>query len=127
LQNYKSLQKWFLMIGLFAVLVIYKCYNPYEVSYFPKCPFRLLTGLQCPGCGSQRALHYILNLEISKAFKENALLVCSIPYLIIGFSINSISKPALYIQKWRKRLFGMYAIYIVLFIIISFWILRNIF
>ncbi len=35
------------------------------------CPFLSVTGLQCPGCGSLRALHDILNLRISKAFHHN--------------------------------------------------------
>ncbi|WP_225974845.1 DUF2752 domain-containing protein [Arachidicoccus ginsenosidivorans] len=59
-----------------------------DSSWFPKCPFRSLTGLQCPGCGSQRAIHDLLNLDILGAFRENALMVVSIPYIVTAFILN---------------------------------------
>jgi len=31
--------------------------------FFPKCPFRMTHGLQCPGCGSTRALYQLLHLH----------------------------------------------------------------
>lgn len=52
-----------------------------EEGGFIGCPFRFLTGLLCPGCGSQRALHDVLHGRIGEAFDHNALLVLSIPLL----------------------------------------------
>lgn len=52
----------------------------YLASYDPEkwdiplfCPFHAVTGLLCPGCGSLRALHDLLNMRISAAFRHNAL------------------------------------------------------
>lgn len=118
--------KWLWAILIIIGIVILAIFNPYDVSWFPKCPFKSLTGLKCPGCGSQRALHFLFHLQISKAFHENALLICSIPYVITGFVFDNIKNPSLKIQYWRKKLFGITAIYVVLFVIISFWIIRNI-
>ena len=42
---------------------------------FPKCLFFSLTGLQCPGCGSQRALHSLLHLDLVAALRYNAYMV----------------------------------------------------
>jgi len=123
----KKTLKWsVIFITIITLLIIYKIYNPIQNIYFPKCPFKGLTGYKCPGCGSQRAIHYLLNFEIKYAFGENMLLVLSIPYLIMGFIFDLIKNPNDEGLKWRKILFGVKAIYIILTIIVSFWILRNI-
>ena len=119
--------KWSVGIILVVVLtILYRTYNPYTSSYFPKCPFRELTRLKCPGCGSQRAIHYLLNLDISNATKENAILVLSIPYLSVGLVFDLIRHPNSKALMWRKKLFGQKAITVILIIIIAFWTLRNI-
>lgn len=111
---------------LIAAVIIYKFYFYEYIEWFPKCPFRKLTGYQCPGCGSQRALSHLLNLNISGAFTQNGLLVLSLPYLLLYY-ILEISKPEKpYWIRFKKMLFGAGAIKIVLAIIILFWILRNI-
>ncbi|MGF7231103.1 DUF2752 domain-containing protein [Arachidicoccus sp.] len=123
----KRTLRWVLIfISVGFLIFLYKKYNPIGNNYFPKCPFKELTGYQCPGCGSQRAIHYLLNFQLIAAFKENMLLVLSIPYLLLGFIFNQIKNPSEKILKYRKRLFGPKAIYIILVIVTAFWILRNI-
>ena len=121
----KKYKRLFVLLGLGVLIIIYKVFNPLESKYFPKCPFLELTGYRCPGCGSQRAIHHLLNFDILGAAKENVLLVISIPYLIVGFTFDSLKNPGKTVLKWRKRLFGLKAIRIILVLIISFWILRN--
>ena len=119
--------KW--SLGIIAVIlfaILYRINDPSKSDYFPKCPFYELTGFKCPGCGSQRAIHHLLNAEIYQAIKENLLLVISIPYILTGFVFDLIRNPGERILKWRKVLFGKKAIYIILTVIIAFWILRNI-
>lgn len=70
-----------ILVGI--AVYIYYSYNPSMSSWFPKCPFKMLTGWQCPGCGSQRAIHSLLHLDIAQAFRYNAFLVCCIPLLIL--------------------------------------------
>jgi hypothetical protein len=120
-------RKWIaLLLALIVIVVLYKNNNPSGSTFFPKCPFKTITGYKCPGCGSQRAVHFLLNLEIHNALKENAVLVISIPYLLIGFVFNYIKRPKDWMLKWRKRLYGNIAIMVILAIIIGFWILRNV-
>ena len=69
------------LVGI--AVYIYYCYNPSTSGWFPKCPFKMLTGWLCPGCGSQRAIHSLLHLDIAQAFHYNAFLVCCIPLLIL--------------------------------------------
>lgn len=118
--------KWSIVIILLTILaILYKAYNPNENMYFPKCPLRELTGLKCPGCGSQRAIHYLLNFDILNAIRENVILVLSIPYVLTGLAFDTLKKPNEKILKWRKLLFGEKAIFLILAIIIVFWTLRN--
>ncbi|MDR2065629.1 MAG: DUF2752 domain-containing protein [Prevotellaceae bacterium] len=107
------------------LVILYAIYNPSESQYFPKCPFFALTGCKCPGCGSQRAIHYLLNFNIFNAIKENVLLVVAIPYLLFSISVDTTNKLTGKLSECRKILSGKKSIYIILFIIITFWIARN--
>ena len=118
--------KWGL--GLFLVILlatVYRTYDPTDHFYFPKCPFLVATGYQCPGCGSQRAVHHLLNLELGQAMNENLLLVVSMPYILAGFIINNVKRPTQRLLLWRRRLYGLKAILLVLSLILAFGILRN--
>lgn len=68
-----------IVIGLVAV---YFTLDP-SSHYFPRCMFHELTGWQCPGCGSQRAFHSLLNGDFDAAWHYNALFILEIPLLIL--------------------------------------------
>jgi len=118
-----KLKTAFIVLFVAGLIVVYKTFDP-ATGLFPKCPFRQATGLQCPGCGSQRAVHHLLNAEIKEAFVLNPLLVISIPYLIAGFffEILPLNKNGLIA---RKFLFGTKAIIVILIIVIGFAVWRN--
>lgn len=79
-------------------------------------PFKLLTGYDCPGCGSQRALHALLHGDIN-AFAYNPLFIIAIPYVITGLIFNQDKVKTKY-PKLRKALFGQKAIYIILLLLL---------
>jgi hypothetical protein len=123
----KSVLYLSLTIGLIAGCIIYFRYNPEGSVFFPKCPFLLLTGLKCPGCGSQRAIHALLHLDIGAAFCYNAFLILSIPYIIlllvsktVQFFTSNYSNFVFQIQ--RPTVIWSYFAFTVLF-----WISRNVF
>lgn len=60
--------------GLVAVLSLYYFFDPHQGS-FPACPFYQLTGWFCTGCGSQRALHDLLHLNLWESLGHNLLLL----------------------------------------------------
>ncbi|MFT3993445.1 MAG: DUF2752 domain-containing protein [Dysgonomonas sp.] len=113
------------IIILLIGIAIYFIFSPEDSKYFPQCPFHYFTGLDCPGCGSQRAIHSLLHLEIKKAFLYNPLLVVAIPYIIMGIYMEYFGGKEKY-PTIRKRLMGRNAIFIIFFIIVIFWIVRNI-
>ena len=108
---------------LVIAAVIYYVYDP-ATTPFPRCPFLVLTGWECPGCGSQRAIHSLLHLDFAAAWRYNAMLVLSIPYVVL-----------LVVAEWlgRRRQSRLYRVlnsevliwsYFVL--VVAWWILRNV-
>src|SRR5207244_4443092 len=74
--------RWFFWGGVFiagAALMPLYFFNPVEHSFFPKCFFHALTGLDCPGCGGLRATHQLLHGHVLAALRLNALFVALIP------------------------------------------------
>jgi hypothetical protein len=53
------------------VIGLLYAYDPATTAWFPSCPFRALTGLLCPLCGSLRAAHELLHGHIVDAFLLN--------------------------------------------------------
>lgn len=47
------------------------------------CVFRVLTGLQCPGCGMTHAIGALLHLDFSGAFHYNPLCLSIVPLLLL--------------------------------------------
>lgn len=76
-----------LSMSLLSVYIYFRV-NPNDSSFFPKCPLLTLTGIKCPGCGSQRAIHALLHADIRTAFSYNALFIISIPYILFLFGIR---------------------------------------
>ena len=75
-----------LSISLAAIVAAGVCVaaflDPRSLSWFPKCPFRILTGLDCPGCGTARAIHAAANGRWYEAFRSNPILVVAFPFLV---------------------------------------------
>lgn len=55
-------------------------------AWYPPCPTRYLTNLNCPGCGAARALHSLAHGHLSAAFRFNALLVLALPFIVFYFA-----------------------------------------
>jgi len=93
--------------------------------FFPKCPFLWLTGLKCPGCGSQRAVHQLLHGNFLEALSLNFLLVVSFPYVLFGLVLEYTHWGQ---QRFeiRRTWYGYRAALIALFVVLGFGILRNI-
>lgn len=51
-------------------------------ALFPPCPFKMLTGLNCPACGGLRMTHDLLHGNLAAAVVDNVFLLVGIPALI---------------------------------------------
>jgi hypothetical protein len=67
-------------LGVSGGVVLFR-FDPGLCAFYPTCQFHRLTGWQCPGCGSLRAMHHLLHGHLAAAFHFNALLVLGLPVL----------------------------------------------
>ena len=111
---------WSLLLAGAAYLFVFE---PGKSGFFPACPFRLLTGFTCPGCGSTRAMHQILHGDFATAFTLNPLLLLAIPFLL--FVLLRYSMTVLRGGVPRPNALPTPFIYALFVIIVSFWIFRN--
>lgn len=113
----------FLVIAI-GLAILYYYGNPDTSLIFPTCPFYGATGIFCPGCGSQRATHQLLNFNIFGVLQQNVLYLISL--FILGYhlvinGLNLIFKKNIYNCIYHPK-----TPVIILIFIIAFWILRNI-
>lgn len=71
------------VLGLGAFAVLRRIDPNVAGNPLPPCPFLALTGLFCPGCGSTRCLHALVNFDLTGALAMNPLLVVSLPPLAL--------------------------------------------
>jgi len=98
-------------------------FEPGRSGFFPACPFRLLTGFACPGCGSTRGMHALIHGDALTAFKFNPFLVLALPFLVYVLlrHTNAVLRNQ---QINRNRLNAKY-IWVLFVVILGFWIFRN--
>lgn len=106
------------------IFSVYLIFDPASTWWMPQCPVYFLTGLQCPGCGSQRALHALFTGNLHEAFLHNALLLILIPYLLV-LAIVEFNR-----NRWPKtygKLTSLPAILAILILLVGWTIFRNIY
>lgn len=69
--------------------------NPVTESNPPACPFKIMTGLDCPGCGATRATNALLHGNLGAALDHNLLLVLLLPVIVLAYGL------------WLLRSFGV--------------------
>lgn len=113
--------KWILSGTAAIALVIYGLFDPAE-GYFPRCIIKTITGYDCPGCGSQRAIHALLNGDIIAAWHHNALMMLTIPFvaLLVTTRLYATRLPRLF-----TALRSTVAAYTITIIVLAWWIGRN--
>lgn len=81
-----------------ALVAVYYLVDPMQSRWLPKCVFYVLTGWECPGCGSQRMVHALAHGDLAAAWNANPFLVCLIPLLALMAyaSIFREKSPRLY-------------------------------
>lgn len=122
---WKKHRTWFLLLLLLVILACLYIFNPTQYAIAPKCPFKLITGWSCPGCGIQRCLHALLHARWAEALHYNYFLVYSIPYFTLVVITECVAKG-----QWQLRLKRIFeghiaiGLYITLFVV---WgIVRNV-
>lgn len=122
-RKHKILSATIIVVGC----VVYYYIDPSKYLIIPKCPIKLITGFDCPGCGFQRALHATLNGDIVGAIQYNLFLVIAIPltliWLVIYFIIDRIEELQ---KKWLLINLNRCLIYFYVLSYFVWFIFRNI-
>lgn len=97
--------------------------DPNSSGAFPQCPFRAVTGLDCPGCGGLRCVHALLHGDVAAAADHNLLTLLLLPLTTLvllrwvlvswGMSLPEVRLPRVFAWALPVAFFG-------------FWVLRNI-
>src|SRR5262245_39428841 len=102
-------------------MIIY-LFDPVRHRFYPICFFHAVTGLNCPGCGSTRAIHELLHGNVAAAARMNLLMVLSLP----GACWWTIRQLAGWMQGQRTDFFIQPVwLWVFLGVASAFTVLRN--
>ncbi|WNG80005.1 DUF2752 domain-containing protein [Mycobacterium sp. ITM-2016-00316] len=91
--------------------------DPHRPGFlFPGCPFKALTGLDCPACGGLRMTHDLLNGDLAAAVIDNVFLLVALPALAVWLVV-----------RWRRglTLMPMAATVTVVVAAVAWTVVRN--
>lgn len=75
--------------------------DPNHSHAFPLCPLKLVTGIDCPVCGSLRAAHSLLHGHVGAAAGHNLLFVVSVPFVLLAWATWLGSTLGWPVRRWR--------------------------
>ncbi len=87
-----------------------------EGSLFPPCPFKLLTGWNCPGCGGLRMTHDLLHGDLAAAVVDNVFLLVGLPALLVWVLVR---------LRQGKRVMTTPAMAVLAVLAITWTVVRN--
>lgn len=91
--------------------------DPHRPGFvFPPCPFKLLTGWNCPACGGLRMTHDLLHGDLAAAIVDNVFLLVGLPALL-----------AWVVVRWRtgRPIMTMPATAVIAVLAIAWTVVRN--
>jgi len=68
-----------LLVGALGYIGFADPHNTHSV--YPQCPFKWLTGWNCPACGGLRMTHDLLHGDFAASLNDNVFLLVGIPIL----------------------------------------------
>ena len=102
------------LIGSLAYIGIGDPHSPHFM--FPVCPFKALTGWNCPACGGLRMTHDLLRGDLHAAVVDNAFALIGLPMLAAWLFV-----------RWRRGLPLMPkpTVAVIVIAVITWTVVRN--
>ncbi|CAL9399646.1 hypothetical protein SUDANB121_01445 [Nocardiopsis dassonvillei] len=97
--------------------------SPNEPGNYPTCPWLMLTGTFCPGCGTMRAIALTTHGDILGAVSMNPLLALLVPYILWAYVrwIAATIRP----PKAPPRPTPLWFLWALTITITVYWVARN--
>lgn len=108
-----------------AILALYIA-NPSSYQFWPKCPLKLLTGLDCPSCGIQRFFHAFLHGDFLHAIAYNYYLIYALPYAL-SFLVAMALPQGKYKNSLKKIIESKPAVWLYVITFFAWLIVRNLY
>lgn len=121
----KNYTHWLWAAAALVALIALFAFNPTNYTLMPKCPFKLLTGWSCPGCGFQRAAHALLHGHVAEAWRFNRFLIYAVPWLL-SVMLTEWGLSGERQARWRRIVEGKLAVWGYLFLFCLWGVVRNI-
>ena len=115
----------FSLVSIAAVLIVLYFVNPNEGHGLIPCPLHAFTGLYCPGCGTARAVHSLLHLQVFRAFRFNPASMILLPFIAfyVVFGIFDFMKTG---SNRLNRILPQKPLIVILVLLMIFGIFRNV-
>ena len=111
---YGALGSGALLAGGLAYVGLADPHNPDFA--FPGCPFKLLTGWNCPACGGLRMTHDLLHGDLAAAVVDNIFLLVGLPALLAWVLVR---------RRAGRRVFTTPAIAVIVVLAATWTVARN--
>ncbi len=111
---YGALGTGALLAGGLAYVGLADPHNPDFV--FPACPFKLLTGWNCPACGGLRMTHDLLHGDLAAAVVDNIFLLVGLPALLAWVLLR---------RRAGRPVFTTSAIAVIVALAVTWTVARN--
>src|SRR5476651_2289426 len=86
-QHRRVLARTLLTSALLAAAMLF-FFPPTQYGFYPPCPIHLLFGIDCPGCGTTRAIAALLHGHVAQALRLNAFATLLSPIAALYAAIN---------------------------------------
>ena len=116
----ETVVKYSVIFGIALAYLVFVLLTGYGIP----CLFSEITGLKCVGCGISRMLLALLRFDFVSAFRYNAFLFITGPFLLAYL----VASEANYVRHGTRRM-GKWDIFlwVELILAIAYGVLRNIF
>ena len=69
--------------GIMLASLALHLHDPHQSGSWGYCPWFLLTGTYCPGCGGLRAVNDLTNGDVAGAASSNLAFMVSLPFVVL--------------------------------------------
>jgi hypothetical protein len=113
-----------LAAGVLGASLLLHLRDPHQSGSWGFCPWLVLTGTYCPGCGGLRAVNDLSNGDVAGAASSNLLFVASVPVLVLWWGRTVV-------DRWHGRVRvpssrGQVALALAFFAVaVAFGVVRN--